>query len=82
MEQKEPGTLTNEELLQEIKKMKTSRLYDAGIIGLLIGVACYGTIKAGFGIFTFLPLAYIPIATKNNKKYNALKEQLKERGLS
>jgi len=81
MEQKEPGALTNEELLQAIKKMKTTRFYDAGIIGFLIGVACYGTIKGGFGIFTFIPLVYIPIATKNNKKYTALKEQLKERGL-
>lgn len=81
MEQKEPEALTNEELLQEVKKMKTTRLYDAGIIGALVGVACYGTIKGGFGIFTFIPLVYIPIATKNTKKYNALKEQLKQRGL-
>lgn len=81
MEQKEPGNLTNEELLQEIKKMKTTRLYDAGIIGVLIGVACFSTFKAGFGIFTFIPLAYTPFAAKNTKKYNALKQQLKERGL-
>lgn len=81
MEQKELTALTNEELLQEMKKMKTTRIYDAGIIGVLIGAAFYGTVKAGFGIFTFIPLAYTPIAAKNNKKYNALKELLKERGL-
>lgn len=81
MEQKEPETLTNEELLQEIKKMKTTRFYDAAIIGFLIGVAGYSTVRNGFGLLTFLPLAYIPVASKNTKKYNALKQQLKERGL-
>jgi len=74
--------LTDEELLQEAKKMKLTKLYDAGIVGFLAGVAIYSTVTNGFGLLTFLPLVYVPIAGRNNKKRKELEKQLKARNLS
>ncbi len=81
MEENKLAELTDEELLQEAKKIKKNRLYDATIIGVLIGIAIYSSVKNGFGLLTFLPLVYLPIAGKNNTKNKELGSLLKERNL-
>ena len=81
MKQKKLAELTDEELLHEAKKIKTTNFYDALIFGVLIGIAVYSTVKNGFGLLTFLPVVYIPIAAKNKTKHAALEKLLKERNL-
>jgi hypothetical protein len=81
MKQKELAELTNEELLQEAKKIKSSNIFDAAIFGFLIGVAVYSAVKNGFGLLTFLPLIYIPIAAKNKARNKELEKLVKEREL-
>jgi len=73
--------LTNEELLQEAKKIKSGNILDAAIIGFLIGVAVYSTVKNGLGLLTFLPLVYLPIAAKNKLRNKELERLVKEKGL-
>lgn len=73
--------LTDQELLEKAKKMKSTKLYDAVIFGFLVGIAIYSSVKNGFGLLTFLPLAYLPIAGKNNAKNKELGSLLRERGL-
>ena len=82
MDAKVLATLTNEELLQVAKKVRSTTIFDAAIIGLLIGIAIYSVVKNGFGLLTFLPLVYLPIAAKNKAKNKLLNEQFKERGLN
>ncbi len=81
MRQKKLAELTDEELLQESKKMKPTNLYDAVIFGFLIGIAIYSSVKNGFGLLTFIPLVYIPIAAKNKTKNKELEKLLEQRGL-
>ncbi|GAA4336417.1 hypothetical protein GCM10023149_45170 [Mucilaginibacter gynuensis] len=81
MSQKELAELTNEELLQETKKTKSTKIFDAAIFGFLIGVAVYSAVRNGFGLLTFLPLIYIPIAAKNKARSKDLEVLLKERNL-
>lgn len=81
MNQKKLETLTNEELSQEAKKGKTTKIYDAAIFGVLIGIAIYSSLKNGFGLLTFLPLVYLPIAAKNKIKNSELQKLLKEKKL-
>lgn len=81
MKETELTQLSDEELLQEAKRTKPTKLYDAVIIGFLIGVATYSSVKNGFGLLTFLPLVYLPIANKNRAKNKALENVLKERNL-
>ncbi|HOX81563.1 MAG TPA: FUSC family protein [Chryseolinea sp.] len=81
MTQKVLAELTNEELLGEAKKTKSSKIFDALAIGLLVGIAIYSSITNGIGLITFLPLVYIPIAARNNIKRKELEKLLKERNL-
>jgi len=81
MAQKTLADLTNEELLDEAKKVKSTKIFDAVAIGVLVGIATYSSIRNGVGLFTFLPLIYIPIATRNNTKRNEVERLLKERNL-
>lgn len=81
MKQKKLSELTNEELVQEAKNMKPTKLYDAVIFGLLIGIAIYSSVANGFGLLTFLPLVYLPIAARNRTKIKALEKLLTERNL-
>jgi len=73
--------LTNEELLQQVAKNKSTNLYGAIIFGVLIGIAIYSTVKNGFGLLTFLPIIYVPIAARNKMKNKELEKLLKERNL-
>ena len=81
MKQRELAELTNEELLQEAKKIKSTKIFDAVIIGFLIGVSIFSVVRNGFGLLTFLPLVYIPISVKNKAKNKELEKLLKERNL-
>lgn len=81
MTQQELAALTNEELLQEAKKGKSTNIIDAVIIGFLIGIAIFSAVKNGVGLLSFLPLVYIPIAVKNRTKNKELKKLLQERSL-
>ncbi|MDR7130113.1 hypothetical protein J2X69_002460 [Algoriphagus sp. 4150] len=81
MNQEKLSALTDEELLAEAKKGKTTKIYDAVIFGILIGIAIFSTVKNGFGLLTFLPLVYLPIAAKNKIKNSELQKLLKEEKL-
>lgn len=81
MTKKELAELTDQELQQEAKKIKSTTLMDGLIIGVLIGIAIYSSIKNGFGLLSFIPLVYLPIAAKNRTKNRELKDLLKERSL-
>ncbi|NMH27866.1 FUSC family protein [Flavobacterium silvaticum] len=81
MNKKDLVRLTDEEVLQELKKSKSTAIFDAVLIGLLIGIGLYSTIKNGFGLLTFLPLIYVPIAGRNKVKSNELKRLATERNL-
>jgi len=81
MSENKPIELSDEALLEEVKKMKSTKFYDALIVGLLLGVAIYSTVNNGFGLLTFLPLAYVPVAAKNKARDKELEKLLNERGL-
>jgi hypothetical protein len=81
MEPKDLSELTDEELLDLAKKNQNSKLYDAIIIGLLIGIASYSAFENGFDFLTFIPFFYIPIASKNNLNSKLLKNEIKKRNL-
>lgn len=76
-----PHELTDEALLEKAKKMKSGNLFDALAIGLLAGIAIYSTVKNGWGLLTFLPLLYIPVAARNKAQYQEILKVLKERNL-
>lgn len=82
MDQKELSGLTDQELLQEAKKMKSTSIINAALIGFLIGIVFYSIIKNTWGFLTLIPL-FLAYKLANSSSYNAkeLENLLKERNL-
>ena len=82
MNKKNPAELTDEELIFEFKRIKSTLIVNAVLFGVMIGIATYSTVKNGLGILTFFPLFFIPMGIKNRAHKKALEKQLKERNLT
>ncbi len=82
MEQKKLSELSDQELLDKAKKMKSTAITNAVLIGFLIGIIAYSILKNSLGFLTLIPL-FLAYRLINNSKYNnkELEDLLKERGL-
>ena len=82
MEKKNISELTDQELLQEAKKMKSTSIINALLIGVLIGIMIYSIMKNGLG-FLLLILLFFIFKLVNKSKYDnkELEKVLKERNL-
>ncbi len=77
----QPETLTelsDQELLQKIKNLKTNKIIDATIIGFTIGIAIYSAVKDGFGFFTFFPLILVFIIVRNSTSNKILEKEIQK----
>jgi ABC-type phosphate transport system permease subunit len=83
MEQKEYSQMTNVELLEEAKKMKSFSITNALLIGFCAGIIAFSLIKNSWGMLTLIPLYFIykMINDPKNKKVKELQSILKERNL-
>jgi F0F1-type ATP synthase assembly protein I len=81
MEQKELSELTDQELLDEAKKMKSTGIIHALLIGIMFGIIIYSVVKNTWGLVTLIPLFFIYKLTSTSNNYKELKKLLKERNL-
>ncbi|WP_026898933.1 hypothetical protein [Daejeonella oryzae] len=83
MENKELSQLTDQELLDEAKKMKSFSIANAFFIGLLIGIVIYSFIESTFGFLMLIPLYFVHkmINDPKSKKNRELEILLKQRNL-
>ena len=81
--QKELSELTDQELLDEAKQMKSFSITNALIIGFLMGIVFYSFAKNTWGLLTLIPLYFVYkiINDPKNKRLEALEKLLKERNL-
>ena len=77
MEQRKLTELNDQELLQELKKLKTNKVINATLIGLLFGVFVYSAVKNGFTFFTFFPLFFVFVLVNSGKKKTEFENELK-----
>jgi hypothetical protein len=83
MNQKELSELTDQELLDEAKKMKSTSIVNALLIGFLMGIVFYSLAKNSWGLVTLIPLYFVykMINDPKNKRSKSLETLLKERNL-
>ncbi len=82
MEQKKLKELTDEEILREAKKMKSTAITNAVLIGFLIGIIIYSVVVNNFGFFTLILLFVVYNMVNNSKfKKDEIENLLKERNL-
>ena len=82
MTERKLSELTDEELLQEAKKMKSNSIMNAVLIGFLAGIIIFSVVKNTLGFLTLIPLflAY-KLVNKSNHNKQELENLLKERNL-
>jgi len=68
--------LTDQELSQKIKKIKTNKIIDAALIGFTVGIVVYSAVKNGFGLFTFFPLLLTYAIARNSKNNQMLENEM------
>ena len=82
MNQKKLSELTDQELLQEAKKIKSTYITNAFFVGFLLAIVFFSVIKNTWGLVTLIPL-YFAYKLINKSKYDhtELDNLLKERNL-
>lgn len=77
----DPTQLSDDELREAFAAIKPSPIFDAFFIGFLVGIILYGVFVNAWGVALLIPLWLIRVFLRKSKKYDALKEELKQRGL-
>ncbi|WP_299246835.1 FUSC family protein [uncultured Aquimarina sp.] len=78
---KELSELTDSELLDEAKKMKSDSIINAALIGFMFGIIVYSILQNTVGLFTLIPLFFIFKLFHKPKRNKGLKKLLKDRKL-
>lgn len=76
-----PGHLTelsDQELTQKMKNLKTNKLVDATIIGFTVGIVIYSAVKNGFAFFTFFPLLLTYMIVRNSNNNQILEKEIQK----
>ncbi len=81
MTEKELSELTDQELLNEAKKTKSSSRTNALFIGFMIGIIMYSIWKNTIGLFTLIPLFFAYKLVQHSKNNKPLEKELKARNL-
>ena len=83
MDTRDLSQLTDQELLEEAKKLRSFSLTNAVLIGFLVGIVVYSIINSTFGFLMLLPLylAHRMINDPRNKKVKEVELLLKQRNL-
>ena len=83
MESNNYSKLSDQELLEEQKKLKSFSLTNALFIGFLLGVIVFSIIKSSWGMLTLIPIyvIYKMVNDPRNKKVKELEKEFKDRNL-
>jgi hypothetical protein len=81
MNEQELSQLSDNELLEEFKKIVPSPIFDAFFIGFLVGIVVFGITVSAWGFTILIPLFLVYLFLKKAKRYEALKKELASRNL-
>ena len=83
MDNQELSQLTDEELLEEEKKLKSFSITNSFLIGFLMAIVVYSVVKHNFGFVMVIPLYFVykMINDPKNKRVQTLEKLLRERKL-
>lgn len=81
MKQKALSDLTDQELLDEAAKAKSTPIGNALLIGFLVGILIYSILVNSIGFLSLIPLYFIFKLFNNAKRNEDLEKLLKERQL-
>ena len=78
MKDKNLANLSEQELMQKLKKIKSNKIIDSAFIGLTVGISIYGAVKNGLGFFTFFPLILAYMFVRNSANNKLLEKEIEQ----
>lgn len=83
MENKNYSQFSDQELLDEAKKLKSFSFVNALFIGILLGIVFFSIRNNTFGLVMLIPLYFIykMVNDPRNKRFKEIEKILKERNL-
>ena len=76
--EKNISEISDEGLIQKLKAIKNGKIINTFIVGFTVGIYFYSTVKQGFGLFTFFPLAIAYLIVKNAKNNEILEKEIRK----
>ena len=70
--------LSDQELLQKMKKLKNNKIVDAALIGVTVGIAIYNVANKGFIVSAFFPLILGYVIFRNSKNNEMLHGEMQK----
>ena len=80
MKQKPLNEFSKEELIAEVSKRNKFFIVSCFCVILMIVSGVFLFTQQGFGFFTILPLAFLPLLILSSKNKNEAKKELESRG--
>ena len=71
--------LSNQELMEEEKKQKSSVIIIRIMMGVVMGIAIYSATHKGSFLIACLPFFFIPFFVKSENNYKAVKTEMESR---
>ena len=81
MENNDYSTMTDEQLLEKQKKIKSEKILTALILGVFLGIAFYNVVNGSSKVFFIFSLLLIPMYMRSERKKKALHEEIGRRNL-
>ncbi|WP_233265930.1 FUSC family protein [Formosa sp. L2A11] len=81
LSKQELSRLTDQELLDKTKQVKSFAIINATLIGLMAGIIVYSVVKNTLGLVTLIPLFFIYKFVNRSKENKEIAQLLKDRGL-
>lgn len=76
----ELAALSDEQLLQEVKKRRGLLYVNIVLIILMTANSIYGFTRTGFSVITVLPLIFFPLLIAGQRRYKEAMTVLRSRG--
>lgn len=73
--------LSNDEILRKLKSSKAIYIAFFSLFIIMLICGLYITATKGFGVFTILPITFIPLLIANIMSYGKIKQQAKSRNI-
>ena len=79
MEKKPLNQITTPDLISEIKKRKQLMYLMFGFLAVIVSTGIFLTVQQGFGVFTTIPVAFVPILILIRKNVSDAQKELESR---
>lgn len=69
---------SDEQLQKKYREVKNGKIVNAFIIGITVGIYFYSSVKKGFGLISFFPLAIAYLIARNSRNNDILGKEIEK----